>query len=365
MNVLIDCTNLKVGGGIQVATSFINDLNKIELKDDFFVVLSHQMKSSFGNIDFKKNIRVIVLNNDIKSKREVSQFLKHIEVQYEIDKVFCVFGPSYYKSHVPKVVGYAIPHYIYKDSPYFDKISWVGRLKSFFYSIVKVNLFKRNSDALIFETEDARDRFLTIYNFRKKSYVVGNSLNEVFADKSQWLDLNLSINAGLKILCLSANYPHKNLKIIPEIIEEMLANNEFDFKFVISLEKADLKFDSKYDQFIEYLGKVDLAKLPSLYQTVDVVFMPTLLEVFSATYLEAMYMEKPIVAADMSFARDICRDAALYFSPTSAKDAAAKILEVKYNNKAAKELTDDGIKNLKRFGNSMDRTKKYLDIILK
>ena len=257
MNILIDCTNLKVGGGIQVATSVVNDLNRLELLHQFVVVLSHQMKDSFDRTKFQKNIHFIDLDDHCTNKKRISKFLLNIESAYKIDRVFCVFGPSYYKSKVPKLVGYAIPHYIYKDSPYFDEIGWVGRLKSFFYSIVKVNLFRRNSDALIFETEDARDRFMTTHNFRKKSYVVGNSLNEVFADKSQWLDLNLSINAGLKILCLSANYPHKNLKIIPEIIEEMLANNEFDFKFVISLEKADLKFDSKYDQFTgtpRYIG---------------------------------------------------------------------------------------------------------------
>ncbi len=42
------------------------------------------------------------------------------------------------------------------------------------------------------------------------------------------------------------------------------------------------------------------------------VFIPTLLEVFSATYLEAMLMKKPIIASDLEFSRDICGESAYF-----------------------------------------------------
>ena len=95
----------------------------------------------------------------------------------------------------------------------------------------------------------------------------------------------------------------------------------------------------------------------------DIVLMPTLLEIFSTTYLEAMYMQVPIIASDMGFARDICWDSALFCSPLNAKDYAEKILMLSENSNLRNELITKGTENLKRFGTSMDRTQKYLEII--
>src|SRR5690606_8102239 len=161
------------------------------------------------------------------------------------------------------------------------------------------------------------------------------------------------------------NYPHKNIAILPAVIDSLLKNNFKKFKFYISLEKSDLNFEEKYNQYIHYMGKIDLMELPELYKSIDVVFMPTLLEVFSATYLEAMYMERPIVASDMSFARDICQDSAVYFNPVSAESAAKQLLKVYQDESLKAELLERAKVNIRRFGNSMDRTKKYLSIILK
>ena len=43
--------------------------------------------------------------------------------------------------------------------------------------------------------------------------------------------------------------------------------------------------------------------------------MPTLLESFSGTYVEAMYHQIPIFTSDIDFAHDVCKEAAFYFDP--------------------------------------------------
>ena len=64
---------------------------------------------------------------------------------------------------------------------------------------------------------------------------------------------------------------------------------------------------------------------PKLYNQADAMFLPTLLETFSASYPEAMKMERPILTSDLDFAKDICGDAALYFNPLDSYDIANKI----------------------------------------
>lgn len=366
MNILVDCTNQKVGGGIQVATSFINDLKELDLPHQFIVVLSRQMVNNFDRSKFPSNIKILDLPQGVDNKMAISKYLLGIEKEYKIDKVFCVFGPSYYKSMVPKVVGYALPHFIYKDSPYFKKISLKASIRLFFLEKIQVYLFKKNSDALVFETEDAANKFKNNFNYRRSTYVVSNTLNEIFTKPELWKRTKVKTDPNTyKILCLGANYPHKNIAILPAVIDSLLKNNFKNFKFYISLEKSDLNFEEKYNQYIHYMGKIDLMELPELYKSIDVVFMPTLLEVFSATYLEAMHMERPIVASNMSFARDICQDSAVYFNPVSAESAAEQLLKVYQDESLKAELLERAKVNIQRFGNSMDRTKKYLNIILK
>lgn len=373
MNILIDCTNLRVGGGVQVAASFINDLNQLDdqkdiLLDDiyFFIVLSHQMRNNFNKSRFSDKFHFVVLPEYIyKSKIKTSLHLINIEKKHSIDKVFCVFGPSYYKSTVPKIVGYAIPHYIYPDSPFFKTLNLKSKLKIYFNKRVKTVLFKKYSDCLIFETEDAKNRFCQLYGYDlKNTRVVCNTLNQIFLDTKKWIKKYFNFGGKNNIFVLSANYPHKNLSIIPKVIDELVEKFEFtNFKFIISQTKDVLNFEDKYDEYIEYIGYVSLEELPGLYQSVNLLFLPTLLECFSTTYLEAMFMKVPIVTTDLSFARNICSEAAFYFSPTSEASAAKSIHEVLNNASLKNSLVESGTKNLERFPNSLGRTKEYIQII--
>ena len=59
--------------------------------------------------------------------------------------------------------------------------------------------------------------------------------------------------------------------------------------------------------------------VPILYKQVDGMIMPTLLESFSATYIDSMALGVPIFTSDRDFARDVCGDAAWYFDPLNAE----------------------------------------------
>ena len=371
MNILIDCTNLKVGGGVQVATSFINDLYDLDMFENqlishykFYIALSTQMKNSFGGKKFSE--RFIFLNKrNYLSKIETSKYLKDVEKREKIDKTFCVFGPSYYKSKTPKIVGYAIPHFIYKDSPYITSLSLRKKIQLILMQIIKIKLFEKNSDHLIFETEDVKIKFCELYNFKiENTSVVSNTLNSIFLKKNDWSNKKFNLSNDFNILALSANYPHKNLAIIPEIIDILIKKRiSCDFKFILSVTKKDLPLPEKYHKYIDFIGFIPLTDLPNLYSSVDLLFMPTLLECFSTTYLEAMFMEVPILASDMSFAKDVCGEAAHYYKSTSAKSAADALEFLIENSTARSELIHNGIQKISSYGTSMDRTKRYIQLI--
>ncbi|MFW5820255.1 MAG: glycosyltransferase, partial [Bacteroidota bacterium] len=101
---------------------------------------------------------------------------------------------------------------------------------------------------------------------------------------------------------------------------------------------------------------------PSLYQECDAMFLPSLLECFSASYPEAMAMEKPIITVDLGFAHSICNDSALFFNPIDSTDALNKIEALRINADLRKNLILKGKKRLEDFPSSKERAVKYLEI---
>ncbi len=365
MKILIDNSNLYAGGGIQVATSFLYDLCSIENENQYHVVQSFNSGKQINKLDFDKRFKFYDLTSKNSSILKRRRFLKKIESKIEPNVIFTVFGPSYHKSKFPKVVGFALGQVLYPQSPYFKKISRLSNFKVKLTSYLKSYFFKKYSDVLIYESDDANKIYSNITKNKIVGYTVSNTVNNVFFNCSEWKEINV-VKSKFDILYLTANYPHKNIEIIPKVIDTILEIGKLDnFRFHLSVTKEEMNFDKKYDQYINYLGKVEIKQVPLLYKKMDMLFMPTLLETFSTTYLEAMVSEIPIVTSDLSFARDICADSALYASARNADEYADHIVSL-YNSKELRDnLVEKSKVNLLRFGTSMDRTKKYLEILKK
>ncbi|AQW97062.1 glycosyltransferase family 4 protein [Elizabethkingia anophelis] len=365
MKLIIDNSNLFAGGGLQVAASFLRDLKKMNLSDEFHIIQSLNAIKVIENEQFPDNFTFYNLGkSEEKSKSKRIRSVKRIESIVNPDCIFTLFGPSYHKSKYPKLVGFAIPYIIYQNSPFFKKISVKENIYYKLLSILKVYSFKKYSDALIFETENARKTFVEKTHYNKDTYTVGNTLNEIFFEPNEWRDYDNLPTSSFKILFLTANYPHKNMDVIPEVIKILKHKYKFnDFKFLITLQSEELNFPEYCEEYIEYLGKVDLKKIPSLYNQSQMVFIPTLLEVFSATYLEAMLMKKPIIASDLEFSRDICGESAYFCEPVNAESYADAIFRLANDENLRNSLVSKGTENLKRFGSSMERTVSYLNII--
>jgi glycosyltransferase involved in cell wall biosynthesis len=68
-----------------------------------------------------------------------------------------------------------------------------------------------------------------------------------------------------------------------------------------------------------------MEQIPALYTACDLLLLPTLLESFSGTYIEAMHYGVPVCTSDRDFAHVVCGEDAVYFDPTSAQDIHATI----------------------------------------
>ncbi|SFO74141.1 Glycosyltransferase involved in cell wall bisynthesis [Algoriphagus ornithinivorans] len=369
MNILINCSNLKIGGGIQVAHSFL-DLIKNEKGYKFFIVLSDFLKCQIDLGEYDENFKFYYYNIPYKLNviTGIDFFLDNLICNYNVDVVFSIFGPTYWHPKVRHIVGYAKPHYVYSDSPYFKIISFKERILLSIKRFFHLRDFKNNSDILITENEDVTKKLKVLFP-KKNIYTVTNFYNQIFDFPEKWdRSLNLPNFDGFTLLTVSANYPHKNLKIILHVAKFFISNHKnFKFRFILTVEKDQFPIDyfKEVEEHIVFLGNVNILQVPYLYSKVDAVFLPSLLECFTATYPEAMRMEKPILTSDLDFARSLCNNSACYFKPLDPIDISNKILLLVNDVNLKFKLVDFGLKRLSYFDDYKMRAKKYMEIIKK
>lgn len=368
MRILINCSNLKIGGGLQVAHSFISSLYRFE-SHEFIVVASSELLERLDTIELPNNCDLINYTLQPSILGVIvgrNSFLSSLVKEKRVDAVFSVFGPTYWRSKVSHLVGYAKPHYIYTSSPYFKLLGFFDRLR--LHSLRKLHLydFKHNSDMLVTENQDVSDRLKAVL-LQKKVFTVTNYYNQVFDDESKWRDVDrLPEFEGVTLLTISSNYTHKNLGIIPKVIGSLHSLSlKKDFRFVVTVEKGHLgkSIAPEIERHIVYLGSVKIEQCPWLYSKADMVFLPTLLECFSASYPEAMRMSKPILTSDLDFARGLCGDAALYFDPLDEQNIAETIIRLSNDKDLKDELIKNGKDQLLTFDDYTTRSNKYLTLL--
>lgn len=76
-------------------------------------------------------------------------------------------------------------------------------------------------------------------------------------------------------------------------------------------------------------------------------------------------MGLPIVTSGLSFAKNVCGDAAMYFDPLNPADIAKKIIQLSEDKLLQARIVARGREKLKNFGTASDRAADYLQIAQK
>ena len=362
MHILVNASNLKQGGGVQVADSICRLLGRFP-QHSFVAVISNAMQAIRSDLEGLQNVSVKVydIRNTISSvffHRDT--YLDTLVEKNHIDAVLTVFGPSRWHPSVPHLSGFARAQILPMDTPYFDSVTIKDRILNFFVK----RSFRACSDCYWTENQAVSDLLLKVFP-KKRVYTVSNNYNQVFDSPERWKMRTLPQFRGSTLLTVTNAYPHKNLTIAVKVAEVLRERYpDFNFRFVFTIEREEFPgMDESLSRHFFFLGKVGIEECPSLYQQADIMFQPTLLESFSATYPEAMRMNVPILTTDLSFARGLCGDAALYFSPLSADDAADNIYELATNLDLRNRLISSGRERLESFKNSEQRVDDLISIV--
>lgn len=364
--ILVNCSNLHNGGGVQVAVSFIFELSLLSDTDLSYihVVASDEVNDGLTRLNTKINGfgSYEVLNTyGLQALR--SPLNKRIK-RYHV--VFTVFGPNYLRvKSENEIVGFAQLWILNFDNPISHTMPFFSR------NILRTKfsvqwLFFLRADHYIVELEHVKEALVAKKSIdTDKISVVHNTVSSLYLDKTLWKSISFTKNENeLSLGIVTRDYPHKNLDILPLVAQQLELNHSLKVHFYTTLNEIEWSLrDGEFKKYVSTVGSLSPDECPSFYEQIDGVVFPSLLECFSATPLEAMVMNKPLFASDRGFVRDICGSHATYFDPLDANSVAGHIANYFKSNLDRTDQLQQARNHALNFSSAKGRAEQYLEII--
>jgi len=358
MRIVVNTISTKKisGGAYQIAYNFLLETLKYQGDIDWYYITSSDVDEAVGK-EFESMIGeryfVFPTQPDFKgSYKRVKRELAIWEDKYKPDVIYTISSPCYFSFKTPEVMRFANAwvtnpnRYAWQSLPLMD---WL-RMK--LYRINQLRML-RNARYIITQSETVGKGLVKTLGLSENNVkVVPNVLPKVFHSIAVEKSLDESY---IDIACVAAPFPHKNLVIIPKVLKalkEVHGITKARFHLTIPEDSATLKhIVTESESYglkgsIVNHGRCSQKQLGEIYNGCSICFLPTLLETFSATSLEAMYFGLCIVATDFEFNREVIREAGLYYQPVNAGDAAEKIALLIHDDNLKMELQDKMRKRL-------------------
>ena len=338
MKILINTISTKKhsGGAFQISQNFM--LKSLEHPDvEWFHITSQDVDEAIGEkFSHLKGTHYFVFPTqpDFRgSYKQVKKQVAELEAKIQPDVVYSITAPSYFSFKTREVMRFTNPWVTHPNKYSWSTMSFLPKLKQWLYCLNQKRLMKA-AYAFVTQTETTKKGIMRITGkSTEKVCVVNNVLPGVFKtmDNTPIVEDDM-----INVACVGAPVPHKNMDIIPFVIDELAKMGIENVRFHATIpvgnpmiaKVVDRCAELGYKDRIVNHGRVSQKELGEMYRRCQLCFLPTLLEVFSASTVEAMYFNLPIIATDFPFNTEVLADACLYYEPKNAKDAADKFAQM-------------------------------------
>ncbi len=334
MRIIINTISTKKhsGGAFQIAYNFLVKTMEHQEVEWVYVVSADLDEILPDSIKENGCYYVYPTQPDFKrSYKQVKKELAELENQFKPDVVYSITAPSYFSFTAPEVMRFTNPWVTHPNKYSWAAMPWQKKIKTKVYCWNQRRMM-RKAHFFVTQSETARLGIIRITGTSPDNVaVVKNVLPQVF--KALPKTPQPTDDSWVDIACVGAPVPHKNFDILPDVIRELEKLGIVNVRFRVTipagnslLEKYQRKLSPHglEDRIITH-GRCSQIELAEMYRQCQLCFLPTLLEVFSASTLEAMYFRLPVVATDFDFNKDVLGDSCLYYEPMNAESAAGQI----------------------------------------
>jgi len=350
MRIFITAHSSRYGGGVTVAKNLIAAFGRVAPQHEFFFTIPPGLGYEECCRMATRHEKVIYTQQSLPERWLWETYkLPTILRDFRADVVFNIANRGIVDIAIPQAILIQDSHLFYPASQY-GRTPLIERMKYCYHRKHFIKTLK--STQLIFcQTEVAATRIKSSYGIHTRIAICPNQVSSLAYGDSKIVPKPLRrIEAKTKLFVLSRYYSHKNLEIIPELFRKY-SDKLNDVAFILTISPDQHPNAARLLKLIEKkslakhiisIGAIPQSELGGYYGNTDALFLPTLMESYSGTYLEAMHFRKPILTSDMDFARAVCGDAALYFDPKNVEDIQSRILEFKENKGLEEMLAENG-----------------------
>ena len=336
MRILVNTISTKKhsGGAYQIAYNFL--IKTLEHQEVEWVYVVSEDLDEIIPVTLKeaRNYFVFPTQPDYRhSFKKVKKALKDLEHQIKPDVVYSISAPSYFTFDTVEVMRFTMPWVTHPNKYSWSVLSWKAKIKMRLYCWNQRRMM-RKARYFVTQTETTKRGILRITGVPTEQVkVVNNVLPAIFKalpsspypQDGNWID----------VACVANTSAHKNLSILPDVLYELHRMGVENVRFRVTIPECEDVWkrmlyklhELGMEERILSNGRCSQTELAELYRHCQLCFLPTLLEVFSASTLEAMYFNLPIVATDFDFNREVIDNACLYYEPKNAHEAALRIKE--------------------------------------
>ncbi|HEY6142803.1 MAG TPA: glycosyltransferase family 4 protein [Flavobacterium sp.] len=214
----------------------------------------------------------------------------------------------------------------------------------------------QNADALLSVSQFTADLTNEVFGLQKDFTIIPNSIDiDLFNEKK-----NENFNEKNTILYFGSLIRKKGLLELPFVFNEVIQKNPKAKLILIGKDVSDIisgnpstwammqsQFTTEALQNVSYLGSVPYQDIKAHIEASTVCVFPTFAEALPVSWIEAMALQKPIVASNIGWANEVIADGVEGFlvSPKDHKQYAKRIIELLENPKLQEDF---GIKARKK-----------------
>jgi len=363
--VLVDLSNLVVGGGVQVGASFLDELSRLRADPE-----ARRRWPWLGDIVVEAS-DVVVANSagthsgltvNVVDGRPAAR-LRRLPKPHVFDVAFTVFGPDYGPRRARRsVVGFA------DGTSLFPEFSAIRGRRARLRHLVRARVSRRRfrgANVVVAESTHVTAALTERWGIPAyRMQVVPNVLHQVFNDVSRRVPLQVELSGSPVFAFPTRSYPHKNLAVLGAAERVLREEHGRSVRFALTLTEDEWqRLDPDTRRVSLNVGPLVVAQVPGLYDACDGVVFPSLNECFSVTPLEALMARRPLVASDREFVREVAGEAAWYFEPTEPASLARALADVLSDGDRRARLVDVGKRIADGWPIASDRATAYLEII--